>query len=115
MMIFLSIVDLLDGLRRLLSSPSEHSYTFIGIGTSFSILFEKTRNGLRISANGMIIDECGPADVVKAVIEGVDLFLGSTPLPDEPALTDLTNAIADFHSMFSMMAVRHELPNKEQC
>ena len=98
-MIFLSLVDLLDGLRRLLSSPDENSYTLIGVDTSFSARFEKTLNGLRISANGMIIDECGPASVVKAVIEGVDLFLSLTPLPDEPALTDLTNAISDFRVM----------------
>jgi hypothetical protein len=101
MMIYLSIVDLLDGLRRLLSDPDQNSYTFIGTDGSFSALFEKVGSDLRISANGLVLDECRPASLAIAVIEGVDLFLGSAQLPDEPALSDLTSAISDFRSMLS--------------
>jgi hypothetical protein len=103
MMIFLSIVDLLDGLRRLICTSEEMVYNLIGTDTSFSVFFEKIGNGIRISANGSIIDQC-PADcVATAVIEGVDLFLASAPQPDEPALTDLVHSIADFREMLNRM------------
>lgn len=103
MMIFLSIVDLLDGLRRLMSNHECNEYLFVGTDTSFTILFEKVRDEVRITAGGSVIDECPSVCLASAVIEGLDLFLASTRQPDEPALSDLKHSIADFRAMLNRM------------
>jgi hypothetical protein len=98
MMIFLSIVDLLDGLRRLIATPDWDTYQLIGTDSSFSVLFEKIEKDVRVSANGSIISQCPAGQVASAVLRGVDLFLASAQ-PDEPAFSDLTQARADFKVM----------------
>lgn len=75
MMVFISIIELLDGLKVFLFSKKKN-YVFIGADSSFSLLFEKLKNNdIRISSGGTLLGVEKRMDLVAAIWRGVDEFL----------------------------------------
>ena len=56
MMLVLSIINLLDGLRQFLSTPKEKEYEFIGVDSSFRVVFRRlTNDTISISSDHNLI------------------------------------------------------------
>ena len=100
MMLVPSIVLLLDGLRKFLSSSTEREYTFIGIDCSFSVVFSKKKEG-KVS---VVVDErelhiCGEAQLKADVEASISQFIehARATLPaSDAASCDLDDAFQAF-------------------
>ena len=76
MMIFISICDLLDSVRVLLTSPLK-KYNFVGTGCSFQFfIVKKSSNKLILtSVKNEIIDELTEGELVEEIWREVKLFM----------------------------------------
>ncbi|OUC15456.1 MAG: hypothetical protein B0A82_06925 [Alkalinema sp. CACIAM 70d] len=105
-MIFFSLTDLLDGLRKLITDSTVDEYEFVGVDSGFQVYFVK-KHGL-ISIENCDRESIGlfePRYLVVTVWNGVCRFLdrdGSKLEATELASHDLVNAIADFEQQFSL-------------
>ena len=105
MMIYVAMVELLDGLSRL-AKASSGSYSFIGADSSFRLDFVLTRAGLMAikGRRGTLIAETPPATCLVSVREGVERFLAdpANQLPPADAVTgDLRAARKTFEAAVS--------------
>ena len=81
LMLILSLVSLLDGLRRLLSTPKEKEFEFIGVDSSFRIVFRKSRNGqIDIYGQDTLIDSITKSQLKEAVEKSILKFAKSNNL-----------------------------------
>jgi len=103
-MIFLSIVELLDGLRRFMLAKDVSDYRFIAVDSSFQ--FSVTKLGddcIRLTSEQEIIDEVQTTEMIKAVWKGISAFLsdyGTSIKPDDPGADDLRSAVDSFIEAF---------------
>ncbi|MGI8521632.1 MAG: hypothetical protein ACR2MC_13730 [Actinomycetota bacterium] len=106
MMLFSSIVELLDGLRRFFRNARVEGYTFVGTDCSFEFAVRRTRNGLFLLTSGsQEIDTASREEIVRAVWEGVRAFLDR--YQDELDRTDIVAddlkcALAEFRVSFNL-------------
>lgn len=104
MMIFISIVLLLDGLRKFLSKKQLKTYEFVGIDSSFSVRFKKVeKNKIVVMSKDKIISRISPKDLIQDILLGVQKFMqkvGNNLPEDDPVYEDLHAALQTF-SAFS--------------
>ena len=105
MMIFLSIVGLLHGLRRFLETASTRQYTFVGDDCSFQLTFERVKGQLfKITSQRQAIDTVGQDELTRAVWAGVEPFLSryQDQLDGDMVLGDLISAVFEFRLAFDL-------------
>jgi hypothetical protein len=103
-MIFHSIVELLDGLRRFVLSEDAGNYRFVGVDNSFQFTTTKSENDrVKLNSAQVTIDEVPTTEMVLAVWTGVSAFLshyGEFIEPDDPISDDLRAALDSFLDAF---------------
>ncbi|MEM7717504.1 MAG: hypothetical protein AAF349_28845 [Cyanobacteria bacterium P01_A01_bin.68] len=69
MMIFISLSELLDGIRLFLINPSQRIYHFVGIRCSFQfIIVKQTFNQFRITnLKSKTLDECNQFELIESI------------------------------------------------
>lgn len=106
MMIFLSIVELLDGLRQFLSDTRSESYKFIGTDCSFQFTIKRVKeNKFTLISDGQEIDTVTQTELLQAVWKGVKSFLDCYQNqldPTDIVVDDLLSAVKDFRKSFSL-------------
>ena len=100
MMVFMSIVDLLDGARQFLQTPGQKQYNFVGTGCSFQFTIKRTKGDkLLISNPTNVIDTVSVKDFVQAIWQGTQAFLKayeSHLSATDMVADDLYHAVQDF-------------------
>jgi hypothetical protein len=99
MMVFLTIVDLLDGLKKLLINEKNKEFTMIGADSSFMIQFNRlTNNQIAISVDNKIIDEINEADLAFSIYNACSIFYEKYQyqLSDDGVGQDIQLALRDF-------------------
>jgi hypothetical protein len=106
MMIFPSIVLLLDNIRAFLLDESAHKYRFVGIDTSFQFTVEKKPGAfVELSSRHTNLDLLPTTELVLNIWEGVVNFLdqsGSCITEDDPVYDDLNASVKSFKSTFNI-------------
>jgi len=107
MMIFISICDLLNSVRVLLTSPLKKKYNFVGAGCSFQFfIVKKPSNKLILtSVKNEVIDEVSELELVEEIWREVKLFMlkyGNLLSPEETVNNDLTSSIEKFKKQFNL-------------
>lgn len=104
MMIFISIVELLDGLRRFFSDTRSKSYKFIGADCSFQFTVKRVKeNQFTLISDGQEIDTVTQTEIVQAIWKGVKSFLDCYQNQIDSTDTvanDLSSAVAEFREFF---------------
>lgn len=99
MMLCLSIVELLDGLRRFLTER-QVEYTFVGTDSSFSVQFRRNRSGrIAVRCGTTALGEVEDAPLCRAILSSVESFLGQPGnqlAVDAPVREDLVAAVEEF-------------------
>lgn len=102
MMIFLSIIELLDGIRQFILAKNVSNYRFVGIDSSFQFSMTKQECGrIRLTGSQGIIDEVETIELSQSIWKGVSAFLYCyEPFirPDDPVADDLHFAVDSFKS-----------------
>ncbi len=100
MMIFLSITDLLDGLRQFFERETLENFEWWGTDSSFCIQFKKVPGGdIQVAIGQDMVGSIGKADLASVIFSAVSIFID---YPDhqlaeqDPALGDLMMAINSF-------------------
>jgi hypothetical protein len=71
-MLILSLIGLLDGLRQLLSTPKANEFRFVGVDSSFAILFRKSKDGqIGIYGENLLLDSVLAKQLKKIIEESV--------------------------------------------
>jgi len=105
-MVFLAIVEFLDGMRRFASDSAFLEYHFVATDSSFGWTMVKVKDAptiIRIEHDGERIDALPLLALAEAVWTGVQEFLlkdGSKLPSDDPAFGDLESAQTDFQAVF---------------
>lgn len=106
MMIFLSIVELLDGMRHFLSEKNASKYNFVGVDSSFQITAIKGENGcITLMVENRVLDTTSRNEIVRAIWEGVSQFLKRYDhciKPGDAIRSDLTAAVEGFKREFQL-------------
>ena len=97
MLVYISIVDLLDGLRGLLSPGGGRHWEWVGNDSSFVVDFDRHRDRVRIRAMGEDLGEVAEADLVTGVWDATTTFLAANrPGRGDITTVDLDDAVDDF-------------------
>lgn len=95
-MIYLAIVELLDGFTRLCASSSSDLYQFVATDSSFSLIFQKDEAGYIVVRSGkVLIATVTVAEACAALSSSTALFLdapGHTLSSSSPVRRDLSDA-----------------------
>jgi hypothetical protein len=101
MMLVLSIVELLDGVRRFLSGSNAKQYRFVGVDSSFSVLFVKDKATVNIYVDDSLIHKSTPfalkADVERSVLEFVNKHSVSR-ITNPAEANDFNNSLQAFRA-----------------
>ena len=105
MMIFISLSELLDGIRIFLTNQNQRIYHFVGVGCSFQFIIVKlTSNQFRlINLKSEIVDEMTRLELIKSVWDEVrKIVLNYDDLLNESEFikSDLTASIEEFREQF---------------
>jgi hypothetical protein len=110
MMIFISITELLDGVRLFITDSSSKSYNFVGAGSSFQFFLEKQRDLIVLyDVKHKSLSQVTSSEVIVSVWSGVKAFIQSVEeelnfatgsLLAVLANSDLSSAIEDFQKQF---------------
>ncbi|MFD8497652.1 hypothetical protein [Amycolatopsis sp. NPDC059657] len=107
MMIFIALVELLDGLRRKLKPG--HPYEFVGADSSFILDFREENGSVVIESGGQRIDSSPKLDLLRAVSRAAHVFvdreLPKLP-PDDAAKEDISPSVVEFDSYITDVARR---------
>ena len=107
MMIFVSISELLDGIRVFLINPNKKKYHFVGVGCSFQFFIVKQAlNKFKITnLKSEIIDEVTQFELVEAIWQEVKAFMlkyGDFLNEKEVVKNDLTYSVEEFKKQFNL-------------
>jgi hypothetical protein len=109
MMIFLSIVELLDGLRRFLLDRHASRYHFVGVDSSFQFLVTREADdAIRVMYDQNTLEVVRTEDMIAAVWAGIDRFMsryGRYIVADDPVADDLHSSLESFARSFN---IRHQ-------
>ena len=102
MMLILSIVELLDGTRRFLSTPKLDEYRFTGVDSSFTVVFRKVSNN-QIAIDGSMgqIDVVAPSQLKTEIENSVLEFAHKNDLEKWMSVAetdDFRNSLKRFQS-----------------
>lgn len=100
MMIFPSIVNLLDGLRNILQSESQGKFIWVGVDSSFSISFVRgDRNKMSVFVEDVLAIDADSSQIAEWIYRPINAFLDQhidLLQPNDPLLSDLQVAVKDF-------------------
>jgi hypothetical protein len=106
MMIFISLSELVNDIRRFLTDKNQIEYNFVGADSSFQFYLSKNKELIRLtSVGGDLIDEMPEHKIIEAFWNGVKIFMlkyGSCLDKDEMIYDDLKSSILDFEVEFSI-------------
>ena len=102
MMIFLSIISLLDGIRKFTKKKSK-SFKFVAADSSFSINFVKNKkSGIVVSIGNEFEEIISESDLIKCIYDACSQFYNKwgKQLPDsDPVKEDMEMALSDFRDL----------------
>lgn len=102
MMIFLTIVDLLDGLRKLVSDKNQSDFRLIGVDSSFTVNFIKNADRIKVVAYQEELCELIREELLQKVFTSCkDFFESNKSMMSEtdPVLEDIKQALFQFDKM----------------
>ena len=106
MMIFISVIDLLDGIRRFILDSKTKTYKFVGAGSSFSFSVTRIRNDhFSIQSGTDKIGTLSRQELVRSIWQSVSQFLEryQSYLSDtDLTLQDLDRAPDQFSKAFDV-------------
>ncbi|MEH2240479.1 hypothetical protein [Nostoc sp.] len=107
MMVFISLCDLLDGVRLFLINPIKNTYHFVGVGSSFQFFLVKKGASKLIltSVKKEEIDEITRLELIEDIWKEVKLFMlkyGHSLNEKEIVKNDLTISIEEFKKQFNL-------------
>jgi len=109
MMIYLSVVDLLDGFSKFFQDEKVRTYEFVGSGSSFTMQFIKKNNEMiEVSANNIFIGKFTSNELLYSLERDSNLFIQNSfeKLPDgDPVKEDLHEAWANFYALSRRRAI----------
>lgn len=106
MMIFISLSELLYGVRSFISDVGKKNYNFVGTGSSFQFFLFKEKDEIVLRAtNGQEVDRLTQLELIKAIWEGTREFtLKYSQFLEEKEIVykDLHDSIKEFKKQFSL-------------
>ncbi|MEH2225174.1 hypothetical protein [Nostoc sp.] len=107
MMIFISLCDLLDGVRLFLINPIKNRYHFVGVDSSFQFLLVKKgySNLMLTSVKNEIIDEIPRLELIEDIWKEIKSFMlkyDHSLNEKEIVKNDLTISIEEFKKQFNL-------------
>ncbi|WP_373529820.1 hypothetical protein [Nostoc sp.] len=107
MMIFISLCDLLDGVRLFLINPIKNRYHFVGVGSSFQFFLVKKgySNLILTSVKNEIIDEIPRLELIEDIWKEIKSFMlkyDDSLNEKEIVKNDLTISIEEFKKQFNL-------------
>lgn len=101
MMVFLSMVALLDGVRRFLDQKGKQPFVFYAVDSSYSFTITSTADSqLAVCADGKTIVLVSCAELAQAVWKGVQEALALPDLDPGSVAADLASASSAFRTSF---------------
>ncbi|MFJ9822555.1 hypothetical protein ACIRU3_46630 [Streptomyces sp. NPDC101151] len=97
MMIYLSVVQLLDSLREFLQGDAR-VLSYIGADTSFNLVVRRNKEGLSVAGKNGVIAQTTAPELTSAVLHAAKALGRSLPQEDTVRF-DWENAIADFRPL----------------
>lgn len=97
MMIYPSVVLLMDSLRSFLRSNAR-VHSFIGVDTSFNLVVRRTKNGLSVAGKGGVVARATVLEFVSAVLSAAE-GLGRGLPPEDAVASDWEGAVAEFRTL----------------
>ncbi|MEU7305385.1 hypothetical protein [Streptomyces sp. NPDC007206] len=97
MMIYLSVIQLLDSLRDFLRSNAR-VLTFIGADTSFSLVLRRTKDGLSVASKHGVVARTTVPELASAVLHAAE-DLGRSLPPDDQVAADWEAALTAFRPL----------------
>jgi hypothetical protein len=95
MMIILSVVGLLDGIRRFLSARKAKEYKFVGVDSSFSVVFRRQKDGqISVQSDNHLIHVSAPSLLKSDIERSVLTFVHSHDLAQQMNVAEAN----DFHN-----------------
>lgn len=101
MMLVLSIVEMLDGVRRFLLVSNAKEYRFVGVDSSFTIVFRKHKAWITVSVDGKLIHTTDASSLKVDFERCVQKFISSnevSQIANSAEANDLSNAIRTFRA-----------------
>jgi hypothetical protein len=96
MLVYISIVDLLDGLGALLRPGGGRHWEWVGNDSSFVVDFDRRGDRVRIRAMGEDLGEVAEADLITGVWDATTTFLATNrPGRGDMVAIDLDDAVED--------------------
>lgn len=106
MMIFISIVDLLDGLHNLITNDKITEFFFVGADCSFQFTVKKRNNKVSIEdTKKKLLGTMNTKEFVQSIWKEINIFLKSYPeiFNDEEIIyQDLMDSIEEFKQEFNL-------------
>jgi hypothetical protein len=102
MMVFLTIVDLLDGLGKLLDEKKNMNFKLICADSSFTVLFNKINGKIKIIVEDQTICDVEPNELAKQVFNSCNSFFEKNKdkiLSSDPVVGDIKAALSSFRKL----------------
>src|SRR5260370_15200309 len=99
MMVILSVVELLDGIRRFLYSSKIREYRFIGVDCSFCISFQKAAGKINVCVDDHVLHVSSPSAIKRDIEMSILDFVNTNHISsssNEAEANDLKAAIEAF-------------------
>jgi hypothetical protein len=101
MLVFLAVVDLLDGLSPLLSGSPSGEWEWIGQDSSFQVVFRRADGRVAVEAMGEPVGDATDRELARAVWQAASGFAAEHRLPPSDLVyADLHSALEEFHGRF---------------
>ncbi|MEU7061845.1 hypothetical protein [Streptomyces sp. NPDC046197] len=97
MMIYLSVIQLLDSLRGFLQGDAR-VLSYIGADTSFKLVVRRNKDGLSVAGKNGVIARTTSPELTSAVLHAAEALGRSLP-PEDTVRFDWENAVADFRPL----------------
>ncbi|MFJ3644008.1 hypothetical protein ACIPRD_30300 [Streptomyces sp. NPDC090108] len=97
MMIYLSVVQLLDSLGAFLRG-NDRMLTFTGADTSFGLVVRRTKDGLSVAGKDGVVARTTARELASAVLCAAE-DLGPALPPEDPVASDWKAALAAFRPL----------------
>ena len=112
MMIFPSVVGLLDGLKDFLQKKDKKRFYWTGIDSSFSIVFQKnSAEFISVAIGSELIANMRAPELAEVIYQSIVAFLDENVnrlAIDDPVLEDLTVAKEEFLQFMATLSLRCE-------
>ncbi|MGW3458380.1 hypothetical protein ACWDE9_01905 [Streptomyces olivaceoviridis] len=97
MMIYLSVVQLLDSLGAFLRGNTR-VLSFTGADTSFGLVVRRTKDGLSVADKNTVVARTTTLELASAVLHAAENLSASLP-PEDPVASDWEAALAAFRPL----------------